>query len=120
MGYDAETWALDEDDNEVPGTRMRCIGADRCKAEWLGGDRCVGVAGHSGKHWRYNGLGWYRWWRNDDTEEQDGIAGGITPPSHARYVHPIDRAEETHIAHSRWAPSEEAAEPYAGTPLEKE
>lgn len=108
-GNEFETWALDENGNDVPGTGRRYLPADRCKSERLG-LRCVGVDGHDGRHWRYDELGWYSWWRNDATDEPDEIAGGRTPPGHARYVHPSDRFAETHVAHGRCEAIKEAPE----------
>lgn len=53
-------------------------------------DRCQGVEGHEGDHWRYRDDGTYEWAR-------DGEGGGWIAPPHPEWVSPVAKAPERYL-----------------------
>lgn len=95
----SETWAIDDEGNDVPGSGVRRVYAERCEDDGIHG-RCIGVKGHEGLHWRYSEYGSYCSWVGDDVKLEDyDIASSMTPCGHPKYVPPTDREHEVHSRH---------------------
>lgn len=102
----AETWAIDEDGTEIPGTGMRVVNAPQCPSHDMFGGRCIGVNGHGGSHWSYDSFGRYcQWW--DGPLNPHDVASSQTPDDHDSYVRPKDRYPDTYVARTQWVPIED-------------
>jgi hypothetical protein len=98
----SETWALDDDGNEIAGSGFRRVYAERCDSEGLFG-RCIGVKGHEGLHWHYSEYGSYCSWVGDDVKLGEfDVAASMTPCGHNDYVVPSEREHEVHSRHDRF------------------
>ena len=93
---DCETWALDDDFNEIPGTGMRWEGPERCEEEYVFGGQCIREWGHEGRCVCYDQYGSYCYWNGDEE-----FCGSV-PAGHKDYVHPTD--VETYISLGEWLP----------------
>lgn len=108
----AETWSIDDDGNPIPGTGRRLIKAKRCEStDAMATQRCIGVDGHDGFHWRYDHLGRYCWWKGGDAHDPMEIVSGSVPDGHSDYVKPRDRYADTYTARSQWIPIEDSEIP---------
>jgi len=110
----SETWAIDENGNEIPGTGYKIISAKRCpEHNVLSPHQCVGVEGHSGDHWCYDALGSYCWWINrieiPEVKPTDAVSGK-TPYGHTSYVFPADREKDTYLAHTKYEKIEDGSD----------
>jgi hypothetical protein len=86
------------------GPVWKIILAARCQSKggMLSDDKqCCGVKGHSGLHWRYLEDGSLEQWPNKNGLKPWDMAYSTTPPGHADYIHPKDKATEYYMHHNR-------------------
>lgn len=102
---DSETWAIDDDGEQIPGTGMKWVGPERCEEEFIFGGQCVREWGHEGTCWCYGESGSYHHWNGDD-----GEFAGMIPPGHDNYPNPVDMQDQTYNGLGGWEPIEEDEE----------
>tara|TARA_Y100000034_G_scaffold136330_1_gene212228 strand:+ start:1601 stop:2227 length:627 start_codon:yes stop_codon:yes gene_type:complete len=88
------------------GRWRRVEWAKQCSEEVFFREKCQGVEGHAGVHWRYDDNGSFKWDENkaEMTEEElaDKFRGcsGSTPPGHKEYINPVDKRADYYMEHS--------------------
>ena len=94
---DHETWAIDDEGNQIPGTGLRWVGPERCEEEWLFGGTCIREVGHDGPCFCYDDYGSYCHWNHKDDE-----LSGSTPSGHEHHKSPGDTRHLTDIGQGKW------------------
>ncbi len=99
----SETWAIDDEGEQIPGTGSYWEGPEQCEEEWIFDGQCQAEVGHDGPCWCYSGSGSLNQWNHKDDE-----LTSMTPPGHENYIDPIDMAPRTHVALGSWKPIDDS------------
>ena len=100
---DTETWAIDDDGEQIPGTGSRWVGPERCEQEHFMGGQCIHEWGHEGECHCYSDYGSLGHWNGGK-----GVLPGSIPPGHGEYTDPIDMHPWTDIGLGSWEAIEDA------------
>jgi len=97
-----ETWAIDDNGDQIPGTGSYWEGPERCEEEWLFGDTCIREVGHDGPCFCYDDHGSYCHWNH-----KDGELSGSIPAGHDEYPRPEDMHCKSAVGLGSWKEIEE-------------
>ena len=81
------------------GNWLKRLWGVQCPMTILFRERCQGVIGHQGDHWRFQSDGSYHYRPHESNPRGEQIGCGTTPPGHAEYRTPLEMSRYHYLKH---------------------